>query len=91
MADVFSLFIFIAVAFGIPYFLIKRNNNRETYDGVQSRLERIESLVKLESLVAENEQYEIVTSEKNIDTPSSQPEEIATIDNNPLSAMQPPK
>ena len=84
MADVFSLSIIIAVVFGIAYFLIKRENNRETYGSVQSRLEGLESLVG-------NEQNEIVTSEKNIDTPSSQPEEIATIDNNPLSAMQPPK
>ena len=84
MADVFSLSIIIAVVFGIAYFLIKRENNRETYGSVQSRLEGLESLVG-------NEQNEIVTSEKNIDTPSSQPGETATIDNNPLSAMQPPK
>jgi hypothetical protein len=85
MVDLFSLIIIIAAVFGITYFLIKRYNNRGTYDSVQSRLER------LESLVAENEHNEIVTSEKNIDTPSSQPGETATIDNNPLSAMQPPK
>ena len=73
MASTFSLYIGIAAVFGITYFLIKRYNNRGTYDSVQSRLER------LESLVAENEHNEIVTSEKNIDTPSSQPEEIATV------------
>ena len=92
--ELFVFLLIIVAVFGTIYtiyyqYFIKTREINRLYDGIRTREERLEAL-QIERRI-ESEHIEIVTSEEQIDAPTSQPEETATIDNDPLSAMQPPK